>query len=125
MSSKILEGGLGFWVIAIISLSSIASFDSRVTGVSSELEASSAQRLLSDMANLFGSMEDNSSLVVRFPAAPIVANLSLAGQVLSVDWGSGSTSEQLKGLEGRFMVPMSGAVSFTVAGGALEACQIG
>lgn len=125
MSSKVLEGAMGFWVIAVLSLSAISSFDSKITGPSSQLELSSAKRCLEELGILFNEMEGNSTVVVRFPVAPMVSNLSLEGNVLSVTWSSGSTSLEVPGANGDFVVPFSGAVAFHLRGAELEANALG
>ena len=125
MSSKVLEGGLGFWLVALISLAAIASFDSSFNGVSSQLDAASAERLLSDVGGLLRHMGQDSTVTVFLPSGPHFANLTMNGDVLSVVWSSGMESEELEGLSGSFSLIISGTVSFTVAGGQVEAAQDG
>jgi hypothetical protein len=116
---------LGFWVIALLSICSIANFDSALGGVASRQETSSARQLLADMATLFIGMGNNSSLVMQFPAGPVAANLSLSGDFLSVALGPLSSSLRLTGLSGSFDLRLSGSICFRRAGGELEAFLLG
>lgn len=112
-------------MVALLSLASIASFDSSLSGVSSSAESTSAARLLDGVAALLNQMGDNSSVVLQFPAEVADATLGLRQGVLSVSWSTGSVSEGLPGLTGSFSVPLSGSISFTRLGGVVEATQVG
>ena len=125
MSSKVLEGGLSFWVVAILSISAISSFNVKATGIISDGGAAFGASLLSQMSGLLGGLKAGDSVVVHFPSGLALANLTLDGDTLTVSWGTGTSSVGLSGVGGRFSIPLEGSVEFVNFAGALEASRVG
>ena len=125
MSSKVLEAGIGFWVVAVLSISTISAFGSAIAGPSSQLESSAARSCLAEIAGLLHDLQGNSTVVVRFPTSFMTSELSLEGGVLFINWSSGSASLEVPTTKGAFVVPLSGAVAFRLSGGELEARALG